>query len=98
MILFSLSLVRVITYFVHFRLFHLASKYIRVQGNVGESPFFAKYFDMFEIKHLVFIMNSFLSTFVYYCTLLCSGHFQFIFFMKDVAKVLTNLFLNRSPR
>ena len=69
----------------------MASKYIRVQGNVGESPFFAKYFDMFEIKHLVFIMNSFLSTFVYYCTLLCSGHFQFIFFMKDVASVLTNL-------
>ena len=37
----------------------MASKYIRVQGNLGESPFFAKYFDMFEIKDLVFIMNSF---------------------------------------
>ena len=37
----------------------MASKYIRVQGNLGESPFFAKYFDMFEIEHLVFIMNSF---------------------------------------
>ena len=54
-----LRLVRVITYFVRFRLFYLASKYIRVQGNLGESPFFAKYFDMFEIKHSIFIMNSF---------------------------------------
>ena len=37
-----LRLVRVITYF---RFFHLASKYIRVQGNLGESPFLTKYFD-----------------------------------------------------
>ena len=48
----------------------MASKYIRVQGNVGESPFFAKYFDMFEIKDLVFIMNSFFCHFALLWTLL----------------------------